>query len=157
MWALAGHSGAAAVSAASLQERFAARKAADLAQQAALAALKSECQTRDLRRTNSCKTDEVGDVSDAQLQKLAVDGASTSCSVSRLQQSCLQSSRQGTVASQAAMRVEALREELVAAEATVLELKGYLAEAEVDLQQEQRQMNETALLLLQGRHFRGAY
>ncbi|EIE21594.1 hypothetical protein COCSUDRAFT_56804 [Coccomyxa subellipsoidea C-169] len=47
MWALAGHSGAAAVSAASLQERFAARKAADLAQQAALAALKSECQTRD--------------------------------------------------------------------------------------------------------------
>lgn len=56
------------------------------------------------------------------------------------QQTFLQApNRHGNVASQAAMRVEALKEELIAAETTVVELKKYLAEAEAELEQEQQQ------------------
>ncbi|BDA44831.1 hypothetical protein COCOBI_06-3090 [Coccomyxa sp. Obi] len=86
LWAMARQSDGGACPAASLQERFAARKAADLAQQAALASTKSK--------------------------------------------------------GQAALRVQALKEELAAAQATVLELKTYLADAERELLQEQQQTLE---------------
>ena len=145
LWALAGQSGAAACSAASLQERFAARKAADLTQQAALAAAKAEGRTRDACRADPCNSAELKDVSKTLTKKGARGGqhGEPTCSSGRTEQRhCLQKQDHGKVASQAAMRVEALKEELLAAEATVVELKKYLAEAEAELEQEQQQMQK---------------
>lgn len=145
LWALAGQSGTAECSAASLQERFAARKAADLSQQAALAASRAKCQAKDAQRREACGGSEIIDATDAPRREAAMDGHNvdlTCCSVQGDKHSALQTpapSSKGIVVSQAALRVEALKEELVAAEATVEELKRYLAEAEAELKQEQQQ------------------
>ncbi len=141
---MARQSDAGACPAASLQERFAARKAADLAQQAVLAATKAEGQVRDARRTESSSSGKLGGCTVSLLDDEREHGGNVQSASCLYQGNSLQKTasapKHGNVPTQAALRVQALKEELAAAEATVLELKTYLADAERELLQEQQQM-----------------
>lgn len=149
LWAMARQSDAGACPAASLQERFAARKAADLAQQAALAATKAKGQVRDAHRTASSSSGKPGNCTATLLdeERKHGDNAESACCLDQgeqrnLLQKTASAPKHGNVPSQAALRVQALKEELAAAEATVLELKTYLADAERELLQEQQRISK---------------
>lgn len=153
LWAMARQSDAGVCPAASFQERFAARKAADLAQQAALAATKATGQLRDAHRKKSSSNGKSGDCTVTLLdgEREHGDNAKSACCLKQAEQhNSLQNTgsapKHGNAPSQAALHVQALKEELAAAEATVLELRTYLADAERELLQEQQQLLEVVSL-----------
>lgn len=124
-----------------MRERFAARKAAALAQQAALAASKAEVHGTEDCKAAPCRSGESERCCDSVVHSAAAEDRCTESALTEQQSKCapkMAPPRQRMPASHAAMRVEALREELAAAEAAILELKRYLAEAEQEVEEEQQ-------------------